>query len=490
MKSCANHQFPATAWNNHYTTIIKVFASIVLLSSLLFSTTAFAQGSLPICKKPNGTIYTPHCTSNDLSVVGAFLTAAQCYCTEGQSTSATLNFKLFNKTGSFRTSFAFFAVLVQKDASGNTISSSYLTRCKSGVPADQVSTISFDQPITFTCGATLTLTNVYLAWTDASDNRVCPLAFCDIAPKCGKPVDITITSLLTAKVTATVSCDNSPTGSITVSPSGGTGPYDITITNSGGTTVASYVDVTTAQTKTALGGGTYTVSVTDAANPACTYTTTVTVPTKVCCIAPPKPTVCETPAGLCGNGKVSLTITNAVVGDKYTVTQGTSPNFTYNQTQTATSSTLIFTGLTPGAGFTAYGVDERNGTSCKGPETSCLNQTVTTCSTLTAPATSLSKKEVQTFQLLPEAPAKVMAVPNPFNDRIKFTLESAVSGQGSLELYNMLGQKVKTVYQGYVEQGKVQTIEYNVPRTQRNNLIYVFRVGDQKTSGKLIGLQQ
>jgi hypothetical protein len=84
---------------------------------------------------------------------------------------------------------------------------------------------------------------------------------------------------------------------------------------------------------------------------------------------------------------------------------------------------------------------------------------------------------------------KVLAAPNPFNDRVRFSLESSVSGKGSLELYNTLGQKVKTVFQGYIQKGQVQTIEYSVPGTQRTNLFYVFRVGDQKTTGMLIDLK-
>jgi hypothetical protein len=91
--------------------------------------------------------------------------------------------------------------------------------------------------------------------------------------------------------------------------------------------------------------------------------------------------------------------------------------------------------------------------------------------------------------LLAGEETKVIPTPNPFSDKVRFSIKSSVTGQGSLELYNMLGQKVKTVYQGHFEQGQTQTIEYNVPGAQRANLIYVFRVGNQKTSGKLIGLK-
>ena len=53
----------------------------------------------------------------------------------------------------------------------------------------------------------------------------------------------------------------------------------------------------------------------------------------------------------------------------------------------------------------------------------------------------------------------------------------------------MLGQKVKTVFRGYVNADQPQTVEYAVPYSQRTNMIYMFRVGTEKTSGKLIGLK-
>jgi hypothetical protein len=81
---------------------------------------------------------------------------------------------------------------------------------------------------------------------------------------------------------------------------------------------------------------------------------------------------------------------------------------------------------------------------------------------------------------------KVLAAPNPFTDKVRFTLQSEVSGQGSLEIYNTVGQKIATVYQGFVEAGKQLVKEYHVPVSQRANLIYEFRVGSQKTTGKLL----
>jgi hypothetical protein len=82
---------------------------------------------------------------------------------------------------------------------------------------------------------------------------------------------------------------------------------------------------------------------------------------------------------------------------------------------------------------------------------------------------------------------KVKAAPNPFDDRVRFTMESYVSGHGSLEIYNTLGQKISTVYQGHIEAGRSLVREFTVPRTQRAALVYVFRVGNERVTGKLIG---
>ena len=90
---------------------------------------------------------------------------------------------------------------------------------------------------------------------------------------------------------------------------------------------------------------------------------------------------------------------------------------------------------------------------------------------------------------LEEPLTKVTAAPNPFGDIIKFSLQSAVSGQGSLELYNMLGQKIKTVFQGYVQKGEIKTIDYSVPGGQHTNLIYLFKVGNERKTGILIGVK-
>jgi hypothetical protein len=92
----------------------------------------------------------------------------------------------------------------------------------------------------------------------------------------------------------------------------------------------------------------------------------------------------------------------------------------------------------------------------------------------------------QTAVIAAPRKTKVLAAPNPFSDRVRFTMESGISGQGSLEIYNSLGQRIKVVYEGYVEAGRPLVKEFSVPSVQRGLLVYVFRVGNERVTGKLI----
>jgi hypothetical protein len=112
---------------------------------------------------------------------------------------------------------------------------------------------------------------------------------------------------------------------------------------------------------------------------------------------------------------------------------------------------------------------------------------VTLRTVTTESAVQQSAAITQEIELKPQP--NITATPNPFTTQVKFSLKSFVSGRGTLELYNLLGQKVQTVFDGYVEAGRVKNIEYNAPGTQSANLLYVFKVGDQKVTGKLIKLR-
>jgi hypothetical protein len=116
----------------------------------------------------------------------------------------------------------------------------------------------------------------------------------------------------------------------------------------------------------------------------------------------------------------------------------------------------------------------------------CTLPSATTPCPITPPAriTTVAVAEVSAEQLT------VNAYPNPFTDRVRFVVRSKVSGQGSLEIYNMLGQKIETVYNGNIVAERSQTIEYRTSTKLNGGLIYIFRVGDKQATGKLLKIEQ
>lgn len=87
--------------------------------------------------------------------------------------------------------------------------------------------------------------------------------------------------------------------------------------------------------------------------------------------------------------------------------------------------------------------------------------------------------------ILPDSKPRILAYPNPYNDKIRFVITTPEAGKGSLELYNLLGQKIRTVYQGYFNEG-TQTFEVSIPVQQRSTLIYIVSLNGRQVSGKLL----
>ena len=82
----------------------------------------------------------------------------------------------------------------------------------------------------------------------------------------------------------------------------------------------------------------------------------------------------------------------------------------------------------------------------------------------------------------------VTAYPNPYTDKVNFVIDSKISGHGSLQVYNMMGQKLRTVFQGFIVAGK-QYYTLSLPTQQRTNLVYILRVGEKQVTGKLLHLK-
>ena len=139
----------------------------------------------------------------------------------------------------------------------------------------------------------------------------------------------------------------------------------------------------------------------------------------------------------CTDKTFSVQVDGPVSGVTYTLTQPGNNNPPVSIL--ANGKPVIFTGLVSGDGFS---VTSTNTDGCISSANTCGDA---------GSLVSQQSSSIQTGSVKLAAPStKVLAAPNPFNDRIRFTLESAVSGRGYLELYNMMGQKVATVLQGYV----------------------------------------
>ncbi len=117
------------------------------------------------------------------------------------------------------------------------------------------------------------------------------------------------------------------------------------------------------------------------------------------------------------------------------------------------------------------------------------NGCVSSASSCGQPSQGVTSKASINSENITESQTTVKAYPNPFSDRVKFVVTSPVAGKGILEVYNMMGQRVKTVYQGFIAAG-TQTFELSLPTQQISNLVYVLRIGDKKMSGKLLQINQ
>lgn len=213
-------------------------------------------------------------------------------------------------------------------------------------------------------------------------------------------------------------------------------------------------------------------------------------------VARPTVSAIYNPPG-CSDQSFSVDVPNSVSGWSYTVTQPNSnPASGYNTTKAGTGGTLNFTGLALGGGFLVT-VSNPNvtgsctgSTDCAGSANSCASESITQSKIATDKVIGAIKEPIipksEEYEIVLESPTKVKAVPNPYTDKIRFNLVSGVSGIGTLELYNLQGQKVGVVFEGYVQAGREFSKEYVVTGERRTNLIYVFRVGDQRVSGKLI----
>ncbi len=214
-------------------------------------------------------------------------------------------------------------------------------------------------------------------------------------------------------------------------------------------------------------------------------------------VVEPTPTVATqyiAPAD-CADRYFEVKVTNPVVGHSYSIDQpGNSLDFS-SQNVVYASGDLIFTGLVPGDGYKVTVTTD--GPACTAYDECAAaaaptqaKEPVTTAAAVkeqpVATAGSEAPKEAVQQKIVLGNAGKVAAAPNPFTTKVRFSFTSMISGHGTLDVYNSVGQKVATVYQGYLQAGREMIREYQAPTNQKGTFVYVFRVGDQQITGKLI----
>lgn len=81
----------------------------------------------------------------------------------------------------------------------------------------------------------------------------------------------------------------------------------------------------------------------------------------------------------------------------------------------------------------------------------------------------------------------IRPIPNPFGSKVRFLINSPETAKGILEIYNMQGQKIKTVFQGYIYEG-LNYFDLTLPQSNRSELIYILRMADKNITGKILQL--
>ena len=206
--------------------------------------------------------------------------------------------------------------------------------------------------------------------------------------------------------------------------------------------------------------------------------------------APAAPKVVYNPPA-CDDSTFSVTITNVVKDATYTIKDKNGDDipgvFPGNSIVAVNESDTSFSNIPAGSG---YKVTVQIG--------DCISLSADSCGLPTKSATIAQVvKSTPITQTVKSAAIgenlnsefSVKAYPNPFSDQVKFEVNVPEESNGSLELFNMLGQKVKIIHQGHMNAG-INTFEVSLSGQQSTTLIYRLKAGDKQLTGKLLQVKQ
>jgi hypothetical protein len=81
---------------------------------------------------------------------------------------------------------------------------------------------------------------------------------------------------------------------------------------------------------------------------------------------------------------------------------------------------------------------------------------------------------------------KLSVYPNPFIQTTNFQIVPAVDARATLELYDIYGRLVETLFEARVEAGMIYEVKYHRTSSMDAMLIYRLTIGDKVVTGKLL----
>jgi hypothetical protein len=221
-------------------------------------------------------------------------------------------------------------------------------------------------------------------------------------------------------------------------------------------------------------------------NPSCGTATSTVVCTINAQAGAPAVTYAPPP---CDASTFTVTVNSPVNGGVYTIKDKNNANISGVKVGNTTLAGGVYT-ATSGSDFSFNSIPAGSGYRITLTQSGCTS-VAAACG---SPTISLEKAQTTEDQIITQYinipdDLTVNAHPNPYTSRIKFVVSSPEVGNGSLELYNMLGQKVRTVYQGRINLG-LQVYEVSIPLTQRMSLIYVMKLNGRQVTGKLLNSRE
>ena len=80
----------------------------------------------------------------------------------------------------------------------------------------------------------------------------------------------------------------------------------------------------------------------------------------------------------------------------------------------------------------------------------------------------------------------LLVYPNPFTEKVNLEIMLKEPAMVVLEIFNITGQKLSTLFDGNVDAGLQTRFEYNPEKIPAQVLLYKLRIGDELETGKLI----